>query len=60
MSANELLELTTLLKVVLWIEVIVYMGIGILKYSIPFQREAMEHERWKSKQLFSNERDCKL
>ena len=60
MSANELLELTTLLKVVLWIEVIVYMGIGIFEILDSFSKEAMEHERWKSKQLFSNERDCKL
>jgi len=29
MGSHELLELTTLLKVVLWIEVIVYLGIGI-------------------------------
>ena len=39
MSANELLELTTLLKVVLWIEVIVYMGIGIFEILDSFSKE---------------------
>ncbi len=39
MSANELLELTTLLKVVLWIEVIVYMGIGIYEILDSFSKE---------------------
>jgi hypothetical protein len=29
MESHELIELTTLLKVVLWTEVIVYLGIGI-------------------------------
>ena len=39
MSANELLELTTLLKVVLWIGVIVYMGIGIFEILDSFSKE---------------------
>ena len=39
MSANELLELTPLLKTVLWIEVIVYMGIGIYEILDSFSKE---------------------
>ncbi len=39
MSANELLELTPLLKTVLWIEVIVYMGIGIYEILDSFSAE---------------------
>ena len=39
MLANELLELTPLLKVVLWIEVIVYMGIGIYEILDSFSNE---------------------
>ena len=39
MSANELLELNPLLKTVLWIEVIVYMGIGIYEILDSFSKE---------------------
>ena len=39
MEANDLLELTTLLKVVLWIEVIVYLGIGIFEILDSFSKE---------------------
>jgi hypothetical protein len=39
MEANDLLELTTLLKVILWIELIVYLGIGIFEILDSFSRE---------------------
>ena len=39
MSATELLQLTTLLKVILWIEVIVYLGIGIFEILDSFSTE---------------------
>jgi hypothetical protein len=39
MEANELLELTTLLKVILWIELIVYLGIGIFEILDSFSKE---------------------
>jgi|TARA_B100001057_G_scaffold194779_1_gene195599 hypothetical protein len=39
MEANDLLELTTLLKVVLWIETIVYLGIGIFEILDSFSKE---------------------
>ncbi len=39
MAANELLELTPLLKTVLWIEVIVYMGIGLYEILDSFSKE---------------------
>jgi len=39
MEVNELLELTTLLKVVLWIEVILYLGIGIFEILDSFSKE---------------------
>ena len=38
-GATELLQLTTLLKVILWIEVIVYMGIGIFEILDSFSTE---------------------
>jgi hypothetical protein len=39
MEANDLLELTTLLKVILWIELIVYLGIGIFEILDSFSKE---------------------
>ena len=39
MLANESLELTPLLKAVLWIEVIVYMGIGVYEILDSFSKE---------------------
>ena len=39
MEANDLLELSTLLKVILWIELIVYLGIGIFEILDSFSRE---------------------
>ena len=39
MGAHELLELTTLLKVVLWIEVIIYLGIGIYEIFDSFSEQ---------------------
>lgn len=39
MGAHELLELTTLLKVVLWIEVIVYLGIGVYEIFDSFSEQ---------------------
>jgi hypothetical protein len=39
MEANALLELTTLLKVILWIELIVYLGIGIFEILDSFSKE---------------------
>ena len=39
MEANDLLELSTLLKVILWIELIVYLGIGIFEILDSFSKE---------------------
>mgnify|MGYP006222510137 FL=1 len=39
MEANDLLELTTLLKVILWIELVVYLGIGIFEILDSFSKE---------------------
>ena len=41
MEANDLLELTTLLKVILWIELIVYLGIGIFEILDSFSKEKL-------------------
>jgi len=39
MEANELLELTPLLKGILWVELIVYMGIGLFEILDSFREE---------------------
>jgi hypothetical protein len=39
MGANDLLEIGTLLKIVLWIEVVVYLGIGIFEILDSFSDE---------------------
>ena len=39
MGANDLLEIGTLLKIVLWVEVIVYLGIGVYEILDSFSKE---------------------